>query len=90
MATAWSTESTTALLSIWGKRDIQSQLDGVVRNRVIYEKIAEDLGDLGFEYSWKQCRTKVKNLVQLYRKVQEYFHSWNHKAKALGFYPALA
>lgn len=37
MATGWSHEATRALLSIWKEQDIQSQLDGVQRNRVIYE-----------------------------------------------------
>ena len=27
------------LVSIWGEADVQSQLDGVVRNKVVYEKI---------------------------------------------------
>ena len=63
MASGWSGEATQALLGIWGKQNVQSQLDGVARNRNIYEKIAESLSGLGYEYSWKQCRTKIKNLT---------------------------
>ena len=59
-------EATKAILSIWTENDIQSQLDGVARNSHIYEKIADDLGHTK---TWKQCRTKVKNMTQRYRKV---------------------
>ena len=82
MAAGWSAEATRALLSVWGEQNIQSQLDGVVRNKVIYEKVAESLHELGYDFTWKQCRTKVKNLTQSYRKVMlfdyYYFVSWPH------------
>ena len=38
MATGWSNNATRALLAIWGEENIQEQLDGVARNRDIYEK----------------------------------------------------
>ena len=37
MATGWSQKATSALLSIWKEEDIKNQLDGIQRNRVIYE-----------------------------------------------------
>ena len=36
----WSVQETRSLLGIWGDADVQSKLDGVVRNRTIYEQIA--------------------------------------------------
>lgn len=69
MAAGWTTEATRALLSIWREQNIQDQLDGIVRDKFIYEKITESLRELGYECTWKQCRTKVKNLTQSYRKV---------------------
>ena len=39
MAAGWSAQETRVLVSIWGEADVQSQLDGVVRNKVVYEKI---------------------------------------------------
>ena len=40
MATGpWSTEETRALLDVWGADNIQHHLDGIVRNRVIYQKV---------------------------------------------------
>ena len=40
MAAGWSTEETRTFLGIWGAADVQVQLDGIVRNQAIYEKIA--------------------------------------------------
>lgn len=69
----WTNEATKALLSIWGGEVVQNQLRELKRNRSVFEKIAEDMSDLGIEFTWKQCRTKVKNLSQFYRKVWFYY-----------------
>ncbi|XP_011406090.1 PREDICTED: zinc finger and SCAN domain-containing protein 29-like [Amphimedon queenslandica] len=71
MAAGWSAEPTAALLAIWGDENVQKQLDGVARNRSIYEKISSKLKEKSFNYNWKQCRTKVKNLTQRYRKIKD-------------------
>ena len=68
-STGWSNEETRALLGIWGAAEVQNQLDGIIRNRVIYEKIAASLSKLGYERTWQQCKTKIKNMVQRYKKV---------------------
>ena len=52
---------------------MQKQLDGVVRNKVVYEKVAVEMGKLGFERNWQQCRIKIKNLTHKYRKVSMVF-----------------
>ena len=51
-----------ALLSIWGDTRIQEELDGVVRIKLVYQKIAEKMNEAGHDRDWKQCRQKVKNL----------------------------
>ena len=38
-----SVDETKALLGIWAASEVQSQLDGVVRNDTIYEKVAAQL-----------------------------------------------
>ena len=40
MAVGWTTEETGALVSIWGQANVQNELDGVGRNRTVFEKIA--------------------------------------------------
>ena len=69
MAAGWSVEETRALVGVWGQAKVQEQLNGVMRNRAIFKMIAREMGELGYERSWQQCRTKVKNLTQKYRKV---------------------
>ena len=60
---------TRALISVWSQANVQTQLDRVQRNRVIYKGIEREFAALGYSRSWKQCRTKMKNLIQRYRKV---------------------
>lgn len=69
MAGGWTPAATKALIGIWGEANVQEQLDNVRRNKDIYEKIAHELNELGYQKSWKQCRVKIKNLTQAYRKV---------------------
>ena len=71
----WSNDETKALVAIWGDADVQNQLDGVARNKPVYQKIATQLADAGFHRSWEQCKTKIKNLTQKYRKVSNYYDS---------------
>ena len=59
----WTEEAMKALLSISEEGNIQLQLDRVKSNK-------SDLLELGYEFTSKQCRTKVKNLTQSCRKVR--------------------
>ena len=69
MAAGWTSDETKALIAIWGEEEIQNALDGVVKNKTTYQKVARSINELGYDKTWEQCRTKVKNLVQKYRKV---------------------
>ena len=40
MAGGWTAEITRALVSVWDQANVQSELDGVVRNRRIFEIIS--------------------------------------------------
>ena len=78
MAAGWTDAETKALIAVWGEADVQGQLDSVKRNKDIYQRIAAELSEQGWSKSWKQCRVKVKNLTQRYRKVRicdSLFHS---------------
>ena len=65
----WTNEETVALLSVWGEGKVQQMLTGIKRNRPVYQGIAMTMAELGWERTWEQCRTKMKNLVSRYRKV---------------------
>ena len=56
---AWSDDTTRALLIIWANERIQSQLEGQTRNKSVFESIAAELANLGYERTWQQCRIKM-------------------------------
>ena len=47
MAAGWTAEETRALISVWSQTNVQNQLDGVTRNRIVFEKIAISLESVG-------------------------------------------
>ena len=57
----WSSEATKALISIWGEQNIQEQLDGVSRNKSIYEKIAAAMRAKGTDLIISSVERKSKS-----------------------------
>ena len=70
MAGSWNVEETKVLIAIWGQENVQSQIDRVHRNHDSYQCITMKLEDAGYVKTWQQCRTKIKNLSQKYRKAE--------------------
>ena len=68
---AWSDGEVRALIGIWGGTRIQSELEGAVRNKGIFEKIAKKMVEAGFKRNGKQCNAKTKNLKTDYKKVKD-------------------
>ena len=60
MGSGWSYDETKAFITIWGQEGVQRELDGVQRNRVVYQRIASELEKIEVLKSWQQCRTKIK------------------------------
>ena len=56
MAAGWSTEETRTFLGIWGA----AQLDGIVRNQAIYEKIPAEIRDAGYEHACSELQRKLE------------------------------
>ena len=71
MAASWSKEETLKLIEVWGNGAIQAQLEGCKRNQEIFEKIAAELREAGYEWTGKQCREKIKKLKVEYRKIKD-------------------
>ena len=69
--TTWTDREVKALLAIWGDSKIQEELDGAVRNQVVFKRIAQKLSEQGINCEWKQCRAKVKNLKTQYREIKD-------------------
>ena len=70
MASGWTSEMTCSLVSVWGQANVQGELDRVVRNRMIFERISRELKKMGIQRTWQQGRNKIKNLTQKHRKVR--------------------
>lgn len=62
METAWSRAEVLKLIEVWIDSAIQAQLKGGKCNQVIYDRIAADLRDAGYERNGKQCSEKIKKL----------------------------
>ena len=66
----WSDCEVRALIAVWGESNVQEELDGAVRNKVIFVAISDKLLQQGYNRDWQQCRTKIKNLKKEYRVVR--------------------
>ena len=79
------------LISIWGKRKVQEELDGAVRNKTIFVGIQEKkkLAKQGYDCDWQQCRSKKKNLKGDYRKVKDNNGETGRGRKTCKFYSEL-
>ena len=74
MATSWTVETAQALVNERMEHvNMQRQLEDVARNRTVFEREVKELRELGYELTWQQCRTKIKNLTQRYRKVGDWY-----------------
>lgn len=87
--TAWTDEETITLIEIWGEEAIQAQLEGCKRNIHVYEKIARELCDAGYERTGKQCREKIKKLKGDYKKIKDNNSETGRKRKNWRFYDAV-
>ena len=63
MSSGWTTEETRALVGVWGQANVQSELDGVTRNRSIYARISKELGAVGYEKTWQQKKLLVLTII---------------------------
>ena len=85
----WSDSKVRALIAIWGKSDIQDELDGAVRNKVVFEEIAKKLQEQGYTRDLDQCRNKIKNLKKEYRSVKDNNGETERGRKTCKFYKEL-
>ena len=65
----WEELETMELLDIWRQAHLQTALRSNVRNKWIWEHVADQLWHRGFVRSGEQCKNKVHNLLCVYRNV---------------------
>ncbi|XP_048832347.1 multifunctional protein ADE2 isoform X2 [Brienomyrus brachyistius] len=66
----WTDEEVQALLYIWADPIVQRRLQGTVRNKSIFQEVAQKLQSFGVHRDWKQCRSKYKNLKYDYKNAK--------------------
>ena len=65
----WTNDEVAAIIDIWANVEIQGQLDGMRRNKKVYELISEEMSARGFVRTFKQCRNNMKWLKHEYKRV---------------------
>ena len=54
----WNDDEVQALLAIWANASIQKQLLGAVRNKTVFNKIADELAGKGYQRDAKELKNK--------------------------------
>lgn len=85
----WGDHEVKALIAVWGESDVQDELDGAVRNKVVFMEISKKLQEMGFNRDWMQCRTKIKNLKKRYRAVKDHNGETGKGRMTMKFYREL-
>ncbi|KAM7163468.1 uncharacterized protein RBU57_007787 [Macrochelys suwanniensis] len=67
----WSNGEVLDLISVWGEEAVQSQLCSSCRNYDTFGQISRDMMERGHDWDALQCRIKVKELWNDYRKARE-------------------
>lgn len=65
----WSERETRAVLEVWSEGEIQRQLQGAVRNDIVYSRIVAELAKRGYKRTVTQCRAKIKALKMRYKQM---------------------
>ncbi len=67
MVAVWSDVEVFKLVEIWGEEEIQALLEGCTRNKQVYEKIAREMVEAGYdrtvssEKSWRATADAKKS-----------------------------
>ncbi|EMP31496.1 Zinc finger and SCAN domain-containing protein 29 [Chelonia mydas] len=67
----WSNGEVLDLISVWGEEAVLSQLRSTRRNYDTFGQISRDMMERGHDRDTLQCRVKVKELWNAYRKARE-------------------
>ena len=85
----WEDQQVRALIAIWGESNVQEELDGATRNKVVFQDVAKKLREQGHNKDWEQCRTKIKNLKRDYRIVKDNNNETGRGRKTCKFFKEL-
>lgn len=71
MADNWWSDEAKLLISLWGDLAVQEKLNSMHNKKPIWEQISAKMAAAGYTRSAQQCRIKINNLKQKYRKVRD-------------------
>ena len=71
MADTWWFEETKLLIALWSEETVQHELNTMQNKKLVWEKISQGTADGGYSRSAQQCRVKINNLKQKYRKIRD-------------------
>ena len=74
MADTWWFEETKLLIALWSEETVQHELNTMQNKKLVWEKISQGTADGGYSRSAQQCRVKINNLKQKYRKIRDGRH----------------
>ena len=89
MAATWSEEETFKLVEIWGDAEIRALLEGAMRNKHVYDRIAEGMKEAGYVRTGVQCRDKIKKMKTEYKKIKDNNDETGRDRKLLKFYDCM-
>ena len=87
--TVWSDNEVKALIAIWGEDKVQQELDGAVRNKVVFDKISKQMKELGYNRDGQQCKVKTKSLKKNYGEIKDHNGETGRGRKVCKFYKEL-
>jgi len=67
----WQEEETIKLLDLWSEESVQALLKGCTRNKIVYDKLAEDMAMYGYTRTGGQCWERIKKLKKDCKKTKD-------------------
>ena len=71
MADSWWFEETKLLIALWREEAVQHELNTMHKKKLAWDKISQGMADIAYLRSAQQCRVKINNLKQKYRKIRD-------------------
>ncbi|XP_034718799.1 uncharacterized protein LOC117938369 isoform X3 [Etheostoma cragini] len=69
--TQWLPDEVQVLMTLWAQPNIQKQLLNTATNNQVFVYLSSELTFVGFNKTPDQCRLKVNNLKEEYRRIKE-------------------
>ncbi|XP_078582788.1 uncharacterized protein LOC144865722 isoform X2 [Branchiostoma floridae x Branchiostoma japonicum] len=85
----WAADETRTLISLWAEPSVQKELKNAYRNRYVFEMIARQMCQAGWQRTWKQCQRKIKELKLRYRRARKVIKNGGNGPSVCPFYSQL-